>query len=91
VLHRVRRMATRYDALIDAVIRAGAGAPTHPALAGYLDKVRRYAYRVTDEDVAALKAAGLDDDAIFHATHDAALKAGLERWHAGLAALGDEP
>lgn len=80
-------MATRYDALIDAVVRAGDGAPTHPALAPYLEKVRLHAYRITDEDVAALKAAGLDDEAIFHATHDAALKAGLERWRAGLMAL----
>ncbi len=80
-------MATRYDSLIDAVVRAGGAAPTHPALAPYLEKVKRHAYRITDEDVAALKAAGLDDDAIFHATHDAALKAGLERWSAGLRAL----
>jgi hypothetical protein len=83
----LRRVATRYDALIDAVVKAGAGAPQHPALAPYLEKVRLHAYRITDDDVAALKAAGLDEDTIFHATTDAAMSAGLERWSAGLAVL----
>ena len=89
MVHKLRRVGTRYDALIDAVVRAGANAPTHPALAAYLEKVKRHAYRLTDEDVAALKAAGLDDDAIFHATHAAAFEAGLERWRAGLSVLDE--
>jgi len=83
-------MATRYDPLIEAVTRALGAPPRHDAMTAYLEKVRLHAYRITDEDVAALKAAGLDDDAIFHATTHAAFGAGLERWRAGLAALGDE-
>ena len=83
-------MGTRYDTLIDALTRANGDPPRHEALAAYVGKVKLHAYEVTDADVAALKAAGLDDDTIFHATTDAALSAGLERWRAGLAALGDE-
>jgi alkylhydroperoxidase family enzyme len=57
------------------------------ALAGYVDKVARYAYRVTPEDVAALRSAGLSEDAIFEATLSAALGAGMARLEAGLGAL----
>ncbi|MBK7864557.1 MAG: hypothetical protein IPJ65_39345 [Archangiaceae bacterium] len=80
-------MPTRYDALIDAVVKAGAGGPEDPRLTAYREQVRQQAYRITDEEVAALTAAGVSDDHLFHATTDEALKAGLERWRAGLAAL----
>ncbi|MBL8952057.1 MAG: hypothetical protein JNK82_14835 [Myxococcaceae bacterium] len=83
-------MATRYDALIDLLVKANGTAPKHAAFGEYLEKLKLHAYRITDEDVAALKAAGLDDDTIFHATTDGAMNAGLERWRAGLAVLGDE-
>jgi alkylhydroperoxidase family enzyme len=69
---------------------AFAGRAEDPAVAGYLDVVRRHAYRVTDEDVARLHAAGLDDDAIFELTVAAALGAGVERLRAGLSLLGRE-
>lgn len=77
----------RHAELIEAVKRANGTAPTHPALAAYVAKVKQHAYRVTDDDVAALKAAGLSEDEIFHATTDAALQAGLERLHKGLEVL----
>jgi alkylhydroperoxidase family enzyme len=41
-----------------------------------------------DEDVAALKHAGLSENAIFEATASAALGAALARLERGLAALG---
>ena len=53
----------------------------------FADKVARYAYRVTDGDVAALRDAGYDDDAIFELTVSVALGAGLRRRDIGLAAL----
>jgi hypothetical protein len=59
-------------------------------LGHYLDKVRRHAYRVVDEDVAGLRASGLDDDAIFELTFAAALGVAAERLEAGLALLGRE-
>lgn len=60
-----------------------------PALLPYLDKVARHAYKVTDEDVEALRRAGLSEDQIFEATVAAAVGAGMKRLRAGLAALAE--
>ena len=66
--------------------------PIPPALAAYVDKVARHAYRVTDEDIAALQRAGTSDDALFELTVSAALGAALGRLERGLAALrGSSP
>jgi hypothetical protein len=72
---------------------AAGGPPDPPSdvpgpLLPYVEKVAHHAYRVMDEDVAALKAAGLSEDAIFEATASAALGAALARLERGLAALG---
>jgi alkylhydroperoxidase family enzyme len=53
----------------------------------YADKVARHAYRVVDGDVAALRAAGYDDDQIFEITVAVAFGVGLHRRDVGLAAL----
>ena len=82
-------MNTRYDELIAALREAAKpdrAAP--PELAGYLDKVRTGAFRVTDADVEALKDAGFSDDEIFEQTVAAAVGAGLARLDAGLKAMG---
>jgi alkylhydroperoxidase family enzyme len=50
--------------------------------------VRRHAYRIGDEDVAALKAAGHTDDEIFEQTVSVAVAEGLRRLEAGLGAIG---
>ena len=61
-------------------------------LRSYVDKVANHAYRVTDQDVAALKAAGLSDDRIFEITVAAAVGAAMHRLNRGMAALhGEEP
>ena len=79
---------TRYDELITAL-----GEAAHPDrvapedFAPYLDKVRRYAYKVTDADVDSLKAAGHSEDQIFEQTVSAAVDAGLLRLRAGLKAM----
>jgi alkylhydroperoxidase family enzyme len=57
------------------------------ALADYVRKVHEHAYKVTDEDIAALVAAGYSEDAIFEATVSAAVGSGLVRLQAGLAAM----
>jgi alkylhydroperoxidase family enzyme len=64
-----------------------AAASVPEALRGYVDKVARFAYRVTDEDVQALKRAGYSEDAIFEITVSAALGAGMHRLERGIAAL----
>lgn len=60
-----------------------------PALLPYLEKVAHQAYKVTDEDVQALRQAGLSEDHIYEATVAASLGAGLVRLRIGLAALGE--
>jgi hypothetical protein len=57
-----------------------------PELAALVDKVRRHAYKVTDEDIAALKATWSDDQ-LFEIVVAAALGAAGDRLRAGLAAL----
>ena len=81
-------MRTEYDDLI-AELRAASQSdrPAPPVMRGYLDTVRRHAFRVTDGDVERLKAAGFSDDEIFEHTVAAAVAAGLERLDAGLRAL----
>lgn len=81
-------MATRYDPLIESLHEAAR--PTRPVpetAQGYVETVRRYAYRVTDAQVEALRAAGLSEDDVFELTVAAAVGAGLDRLDAGLRAL----
>jgi hypothetical protein len=62
-----------------------------PASVGaYVDKVARHAYKVTDEDLAALQRAGHSDDALFEVTVAAALGAALHRLERGMAAVRGE-
>jgi hypothetical protein len=61
-----------------------------PALAAYVDKVALHAYKVTDEDLAALQQAGNSDDMLFEVTVSAALGAALGRLERGLSALRGE-
>jgi uncharacterized peroxidase-related enzyme len=91
--------AANMQRLVDAVLagagtldpsvrRAAAeGAHVPEALRGYLDKVTRHAYKVTDEDVDALREAGYSEDQIFEATVSCALGACLRRLDAGLSAI----
>ena len=84
---RVSLPATRYDALI-AELRCALPDREAPGDFGpYLDKVRRHAYTITDEDVQALKDAGHSEDEIFEHTVSVAAAAGLERLDAGLRTL----
>jgi hypothetical protein len=56
-------------------------------LRAYVDKVATQAYRITDEDVEALKRAGHGEDAIFEITAAAALGAAIMRLERGLIVL----
>lgn len=97
-------MADRQTELMDALSRAVFEGPGQtepairraartrtevpPALAAYVDKVARWAYKVTDEDIAALRAAGYSEDQIFEVTVATAVGAGLDRLDAALRAMG---
>jgi alkylhydroperoxidase family enzyme len=79
---------TRYDSLVERLREAARPNRTAPPnFAPYLDKVRRNAYEVTDEDIQALRDAGFSEDVIFEQTVSVAVAAGLERLDAGLEAL----
>jgi alkylhydroperoxidase family enzyme len=56
-------------------------------LRDYVAKVAKYAYKVTDEDVTALKAAGYSEDQIFEITASASVGAALARLERGMAAV----
>ena len=60
------------------------------AVAGYVDKVRRHAYQVTDRDIEQLREAGYSEDQIFELTVAAAYGAArlrLDRAMDAMAAL----
>jgi len=70
--------------------RETGGEDIPPDLAGYVDKVALHAYKVTDEDLVALKRAGNSDDLLFEVTVSAALGAAAGRLQRGLSALRGE-
>jgi alkylhydroperoxidase family enzyme len=84
----VARPMTRYDSLVERLRQAARpDREAPPDFAPYLDKVRRNAYKVTDEDIEALKHVGYSEDVIFEQTVSVAVAAGLERLEAGLEVL----
>jgi hypothetical protein len=66
----------------------GAREPLGPEVESWVAQVAERAWSVTDDDVAALRAAGLSEDAIFELTLAAALGAAGARLERGLAVLG---
>ena len=68
---------------------AAEGTDVPEALRGYLDKVARHAYKVTDEDVKSLRDVGYSEDQIFEATVSCALGACLRRLEVGLGAIDE--
>lgn len=79
---------------VEAFAAACAGAARAPnqlpeALRPYLEKVNRYAYKVTDKDVDRLKAAGYDEDELFELTVCASLGSALARLEKTIALLNE--
>lgn len=66
---------------------ASAGVPA--AFGGLLDKIRTAAYRVTDDDIQALTAAGLTDDEIFELTIATTVGVARRRHDAAMAAIAE--
>lgn len=62
---------------------AGLSEPIHTLI----DKVANRAYQITDEDVAAVRAAGLSEDQIFEIVVCAAVGQASRQYTSGLAAL----
>lgn len=68
-------------------LASNAASPPH-VMQPYLEKVRAGAFAVTDEDVDALKRAGVAEDEIFEATVAVAIGEGLRRLDAALEVIG---
>jgi hypothetical protein len=65
-----------------------AAPPARPELARYLAQVRQRAYTISDDDVGALKDAGVPEDEIFEQTVAAAVGEGLRRLDIALRVIG---
>ncbi len=83
-----RAITARSSELGGHVLHISSEIPTE--LQTYVKKVALYAYKVTDEDVAALREVSYSEDAIFEITVSAAIGAGIARLECGLAALEGE-
>jgi hypothetical protein len=98
-MHPLDRHTRRLDDLRGAVLDGGGvtdrelrfaaatGGVVPTPWAAYVAKVRDASYRVTDGDIAGLKAAGLGEEDIFEITVATALGAALDRMAAGLRAV----
>lgn len=105
-MSRMPREPDRHVGEIDAIVREvldGPGVTTRgermAALEGsgpelirtYITKVREQSYRVSEEDFAALRAAGLSEDAVFELTVAAAVGAASRRLEAARRVMGWAP
>jgi alkylhydroperoxidase family enzyme len=61
------------------------------ALREFVDKIAERPWTINDDDFARLRAAGYSDDQLYEVTLACALGAGLQRFDAGLRALGANP
>ncbi len=66
---------------------AGGAVAIPEGLRRFVDDIALHAYRITDEDVAALRRSGRSEDEIFEVSVAAAVGAGLARLERGLAVL----
>jgi hypothetical protein len=83
------RTVLEAPAFTEPAIRAAAfhNSELPPPLGPYVAKVQAESYRITDDDIQALVAAGYAPDAVFEITVAAALGAAMQRLEAGLAVL----
>jgi alkylhydroperoxidase family enzyme len=84
-----RAAAARAAALGGGALPADDTLPA--ALAGWVERVARSAWQITDDDVTALRAAGFDEDAIFETTIAAATGAAIARYQVAERAIAAAP
>jgi hypothetical protein len=91
-LHKKLRYAVLdAPATADAALRGATycGEGLAEPLSGYVEKLRRHAYRVQDDDILRAHDAGYSEDQMFEVTIAAALGAGDMRLRMGLSALNE--
>jgi alkylhydroperoxidase family enzyme len=87
----LRQAVEEQAAALSGRIRASGGTGPIPAdLSEFVDRVATQAWRVTDEEVAALLEAGYTEDEVFEVSVSAAMGAACGRLERGLAALRGE-
>ena len=82
-----QEVEARAEASISSATPPATSTAIPPLVAAYVDTVSRHAYKVTDEQVNALREAGHSQDAIFEITVAAAVGAAAGRLERGLALL----
>jgi alkylhydroperoxidase family enzyme len=76
----IERFTEQPGRLAVALRRAAyADGPMPDALRAWTEKVKQHPWKISDDDVAALKAAGFDEDQIYEATIAAAMGAAASR------------
>lgn len=85
---KLRQAVEAHAARLSGGTRSALEIPTD--LVDYVDKVTQYAYKITDEDIQQLKAAGYSEDAIFEITLCASVGASLARLERGLIGLKED-
>ena len=80
-LERMRDRLLNGPGQVDVAVRRAAfgGGAVPDAVAGLVEKIRLHAYKVTDADVEAAKAAGWSDSQLFELFVATAAGAGLQR------------
>ncbi len=81
----LRRAVEAYAARLSGGAREAQEIPGE--LADYVNKVTLHAYKITDQDVQGLQAAGYSEDSIYEITLCASVGASLARLECGLQAL----
>lgn len=82
-----QEVEARAEASIGSATPPASSAAMPPLVAAYVDTVSRHAYKVTDDQVKALRDAGYSQDAIFEITVAAAVGAAAGRLERGIALL----
>ena len=93
LLRQMLSSATQVPGHLEPSLRSAAAhgdGPLPPDLDALVSKIKGCAAQVTDEDIAALLAAGHTDDQLFELTVATALGASNDRLTAALRALGRE-
>ena len=84
---RLRKIVVERAVTTDRHRAAFANAGVEEPARALIDKVSGSAYKITDEDIAAVKAAGYSEDAVFELTVCGALGQATRQLDAALAAL----
>ncbi|MCG8349593.1 MAG: hypothetical protein MI924_17645 [Chloroflexales bacterium] len=95
VLHQAGSSPPELRQAVEAFVAAGSGGerdeqPIPADLQRYIEKLALYAYKITDEDMTRLKAAGYSEEAIFELTIAGAVGAAYARLEKGLQLLQGE-